>query len=256
MAAGRCSPSLRRSGKAPDRPARVVFLDDGGVLNDNERRAVEWRRYVPEFFIPRLGGTADAWSEANRVVALESWHRYLAHMAVATQGVEPYLREADRRWLRDMCSLVGVPGPLPDEIDDLVTAAQRYACERCRSAYPDVIGAVFLLAREGLALHTASGETSAQLAAYLRGMGVRDCFDRLYGTDLVDRFKCGPAYYAAIVADSGVDPHEAVVVDDSPEALGWAEACGLRPIHLDRAGRGSTFERITTLAELPLLLGV
>ena len=255
MAAGRNSRTPRGSGRAPDSPARVVFLDDGGVLNDNEQRAPEWRRYLPEFLIPRLGGTPGAWAEANRVVADESWRRYLAHIATATDGVEPYLREADRRWLRDMCSRVGVPGPPSSEIDDLANAAQRYVCERCRSAYPDVTGAVFMLAREGLALHTASGESSDQLGAYLRGMGVRDCFDRLYGPDLVDRFKNGPQFYAAILADSGVDPREAVIVDDSPAALGWAAACGVRPIHLDRSGLGSSFERITSLGELPVLLG-
>lgn len=186
----------------------------------------------------------------------EAWQRYLAHIATATDGVAAYRREADRRWLHEMCARVGVPGPPADEIDELVSAAHRYVCERCRSAYPEVTAAVWTLAREGLAVHAASGQTSAQLGAYLRGMGLRDCFDRLYGPDLVDRFKSGPQFYAAILADSRVDPREAVVVDDSPVALGWAVACGLRAIHLDRARRGSSFERITTLAELPVLLGV
>jgi len=49
--------------RAPASAVRVVFLDDGGVLNDNDRRAVEWRRLLGEFFAPRLGGTPEAWGE-------------------------------------------------------------------------------------------------------------------------------------------------------------------------------------------------
>ena len=47
-------------------PIKHIFLDDGGVLNDNDRRAPQWQRLVGEFFVPRLGGTHQAWAEANR----------------------------------------------------------------------------------------------------------------------------------------------------------------------------------------------
>jgi HAD superfamily hydrolase (TIGR01509 family) len=229
-------------------------VDDGGVMNDNELRGPEWRRLLAELFGPRLGGTPERWSEANRVVIDLWWPRFLAHLATATDGVVPWLRAEDRRWLLEMCARAGVAPPDDSELDDLVQAAHRYVGERCRSAYPDAVPALRSLARAGTMLQTASGEDAAQLDSYLRGMGIRDLFDRLYGPDLVDRWKNGPAYYAAILADSGIDPAEAVVVDDSPEALGWAAECGFRPIHLDRAGRGSQHERIRSLAELPGLL--
>ncbi|MHB8631168.1 MAG: HAD family hydrolase [Candidatus Limnocylindria bacterium] len=231
-------------------PIRAVVLDDGGVLNDNELRGPEWRRLIAEFFVPRLGGTPGAWSEANRAVIEAWWPRFVAHLATATDGVVAWLRAEDRRWLLDMCARTGVTAPPESEIDDLVQAAHRYVGQRCRSAYPDAVPAIRSLARDGFALHTASGEDAAQLNSYLRGMGVRDLFGHLYGPDRIDRWKNGPAYYAAIVADSGVDPAEAVVVDDSPDALGWAAACGFRPIHLDRARRGSPYERIASLIEL------
>ena len=35
-------------------PIRYVFLDDGGVINDNSLRAPQWRRLVGEFFVPRF----------------------------------------------------------------------------------------------------------------------------------------------------------------------------------------------------------
>ena len=30
----------------------IIFLDDGGVLNDNNRRGVKWRRLIGEFLAP------------------------------------------------------------------------------------------------------------------------------------------------------------------------------------------------------------
>jgi hypothetical protein len=38
----------------------------------------------------------------------------------------------------------------------------------------------------GYRMMTASGEVSLSLDGYLTGMGVRDCFERLYGPDLID----------------------------------------------------------------------
>lgn len=47
---------------------RHIFLDDGGVINDNSLRAPQWQMLVGEFFAPRLGGSQPAWAEANRAI--------------------------------------------------------------------------------------------------------------------------------------------------------------------------------------------
>ena len=232
----------------------MLFVDDGGVLNDNERRAPEWRRLIGEFFAPRLGGAPEAWAAANAAIAPRSWERHLAHMRTAADGVRTFHRAEDRRWLLEMCAAVGVRVE-PDDLDDLVEASHRYITRNVVSGYPEVAQAIRDVARSGIALHTASGETSLQLDGYLRGMGLRELFDRLYGTDLIDRFKSGPHYYSAMVADSGVDPSEAAVVDDSAEALDWAAASGLRTIQVVRDGStGGRHEPISSLAALPLIL--
>lgn len=239
---------------ASHRSPRVLFVDDGGVLNDNERRAPEWRRLIGEFFAPRLGGTHEAWAAANAAVFPGSWERYLAHVRTATDGVRAFHQAEDRRWLLEMCALVGVPVE-PGEVEELVEASIRFITRKVDSAYPDAAQAIRDVARSGVALHTASGGTSLQLDGYLRAMGLRELFDRLYGPDLIDRFKSGPHYYAAMLADSGVDPTEAAVVDDSPAALDWAAACGLRTIQVTRGERDDgRHETIASLALLPLIL--
>lgn len=44
-----------RSEGAP-MPRLVIFLDDGGVMNDPRVRRVQWSRQVAEFFVLKLGG--------------------------------------------------------------------------------------------------------------------------------------------------------------------------------------------------------
>ncbi len=73
----------------------------------------------------------------------------------------------------------------------------------------------------------------------------------------MDTHKTGPAYYRAILADSGADAARAAVVDDSVVTLDWARACGLETFHFAKLGETSgDHVRIHSLAELGALLGV
>jgi hypothetical protein len=44
----------------------VVFIDDGGVISANQRRAPERERLIGEYLSPRLGGAQEEWERANR----------------------------------------------------------------------------------------------------------------------------------------------------------------------------------------------
>jgi len=48
---------------------RAIFLDDGGVLSDNERRHEHWTRLAGEYLARELGGDPARWGEANRYAA-------------------------------------------------------------------------------------------------------------------------------------------------------------------------------------------
>ena len=198
------------------------------MLNDNNARAPQWRRLLGEYFVPRLGGTPEAWAEANAAAFERSWARFLARIAEAGEsgGVDRWSREERARWLADMCDQVGVT--TPHDVESSAIAAALWVSERVKSEMPGAADAVRALAGRGLVLHTASGGLSWELDPYLRSMGVREHFDRLYGPDLVDRYKNGPHYHAAILADSGTDPAHALVVDDSPDARAWASSLGIR----------------------------
>lgn len=235
----------------------TIFLDDGGVMNDNSKRASQWQHLVSEFLVPRLGGTGEAWVEANRIVAdrllnLESWN-------VRLQAAGDYARfdhDYQIDWLKGMCELVGVPAPSDEACFDLAHQATAYVTSRVHAAFPGVVEAIRCLHSQGYTLYTASGEASLDLAGYLEAMGVRACFKRLYGPDLVDTFKSSPAYYERIFADVGIAPSEALIVDDSPFAINWAAQLGARTVLVGNAlyPPCRAMLRIAALSELPALL--
>ena len=234
----------------------IIFLDDGGILNDNNTRALQWQRLVSEFFVPLLGGSPEAWSRANRVVtdrlfAPAAWRRRIQ----AAADYSSFDRAYQVEWLRGMCELVGIETPPEEECLRLARRAAAFITRRFRAAFPGVVDAIRALHHHGYTLHTASGESSLDLEGYLYAMGVRDCFGRLYGPDLIDTLKEGPEYYERIFADLGIAATEALVVDDSPRAIEWAKQVGARAVlvgdsSLPHTGTTTLIESVVELAAL------
>ncbi len=118
----------------------VLFIDDGGVLNDNSIRGGEWLRLLGDFFPARLGGTARQWSEANRTVFQGLWDKWFTDRPLG--GLPATYHEWSRAyqldWLEQMAGHVGVPVPSDD--DEALALAIEAACFvtlHCRSSYPD-----------------------------------------------------------------------------------------------------------------------
>jgi HAD superfamily hydrolase (TIGR01509 family) len=234
----------------------VIFLDDGGVLNDGSRRATQWRRLAGEYFAPRYGGAPEAWASAN-IPVYEAWlARYRSEVwGHPNLDFRPCLEREQMRWLEGMFRRVGVEMPPPQDRLEVVNEAHGWICERVHAALPGAADTVLELHRLGHRLFTASGEESVSLEGYLRGMGIDRCFGRFYGPDLVNRPKEGPPFYARIFDDAGVEPSQAVVVDDMPLALSWARECGAGCVLVASHPQASPeFTSIAGLSELPSLL--
>ncbi len=236
-------------------PPLNIFLDDGGVITDKQRRAAEFGRLVGDCFVPLLGGTQEAWTRAHRTVVDRLADPQSASTLAAADFVGFY-RAYQLRWIAGMCELLGLPTPPEEECLDLAYRALGWIARRIHAALPGAVEAIHLLHRQGYALHTASGSCSLELAGSFKGLGVRRCFGRLYGADLVNTFKEGPQYYARLFADAGVQPEGALVVDDSADAIRWAARLGARTVLVSASPhpKTGTTPRLESLAELPAFL--
>ena len=85
----------------------ALFLDDGGVLNDNSLRAPEWRRLIAELMPARMGGLAEEWAKANQVVFPQVWKTIQKRLAEYA-SYEEFQRTYAITWMSGMCAFVGV----------------------------------------------------------------------------------------------------------------------------------------------------
>ena len=85
-------------------PIRHIFLDDGDVMNDNAVRGPQWRELIGEFFVPRLGGTSEAWAAANLATAGEVDERYFSRLDQGVSATDAWL-DYQLEWLKAMASM-------------------------------------------------------------------------------------------------------------------------------------------------------
>ncbi|HLF76510.1 MAG TPA: HAD family hydrolase [Dehalococcoidia bacterium] len=234
-------------------PIRHVFLDDGGVINDNRLRAPQWRPLVGAFFVPRLGGTVEAWADANTRTYQQVFQRQQARLAVWQPG-RSYLDElrlTDIDWLESMCRDLGIETPPEDECAALAREAQNWIMSQVVAGVPGVADIVRLLSTQ-YALYTASGGASYELELYMQTLGLEGVFLRLYGADLVNMPKLSAEYYRRVFQDAGVDPSMSVVVDDHAETLAWAREVGAFTVLISLDGSQAEVDLVLPrLAELP-----
>jgi phosphoglycolate phosphatase-like HAD superfamily hydrolase len=206
-----------------------LFIDNGGVITDNSKLAGHYLRLVGEFLVPRLGGTAEGWAEANRAMFPGVRERSVNRLKENIDVREEYkLWNID--WLRSMCPLVAVDAPSDDEqCAMLASEANIWILERGVEPFPGAPDALRLLARE-YTLFTASEGLSFLLEVAMKAHGVRDLFTCLYGPDFVSTPKQSPRYHERIFAHAGVNPATALVVDDDREQLGNAQRAGARTV--------------------------
>ena len=215
----------------------ILFLDDGGVLNDNSLRRPEWLRLIGEFMPARMGGSAEQWAEANGTIWPDMWRDLQKRMAEFGSH-EQYQRRLATDWMRAMCARIGVTAPSDDDAVRLYNELSSYVAERGMCAISGAADAVRSLHRAGYTLYTASGTTSWELRGILGRMGIVEMFSGLYGPDVVDHEKHGLAFYEKVFAHAGVAPAMALVIESDAECCGWAREAGANAAWIDPDGRG------------------
>ncbi|MFN3254332.1 MAG: HAD family hydrolase [Ilumatobacter sp.] len=82
-------------------------------------------------------------------------------------------------------------------------------------------------AEQGLATAVASSSPISWVERHLRGVGASDRFELIVGGDQVPAHKPAPDIYQLAVASLGVDPTEAVAVEDTAHGVDAAQSAGL-----------------------------
>lgn len=217
----------------------TLFLDDGGVLNDNSLRGPEWLRLIGEFMPPRLGGTAEQWASANREVFPEVWGDLQKRLPDFASHLD-FERTYYTNWTSGMCANVGVPSPPADDAVTLYKELSCYVGERATSAIAGAADAVHALHDAGHTIYTASGTPSWELQSIMTRMGIAQVFSRLYGPDLVDCVKYGSTFYEKVFAHADVAPSRALVIESDAECCRWASEAGAYAVWIDAAGGGDS----------------
>jgi phosphoglycolate phosphatase-like HAD superfamily hydrolase len=220
----------------------TLFIDKGRVLIDNTTLTPRYRRLLGEYLPTELGGDPSTWENANVGAARRAFARYQqAYVTAPSTSIRDWYAGDVRRWLYEMCDEVGRPRPPADQADRIGNAAHEYVRRRVDIRTPRIAERLRRFHEEGLTLHVASGDQHSDLVGYLETMGVRELFDRVYGSDILNVWKASPAYYRAALADTNTAAASALVIDDSASAISWAAECGLRGVQVRREP-GEPFE--------------
>ncbi len=236
----------------------AIFIDDGGVINDNSLRAPQWQRLLGDFLVPRFGGTQEAWAEANRVLMNRAGEMLRAGTLFPPGvGYAEGKRQQDEQWVAGTCELVGVEAPAtPEERVAVAIEAHNEILPQVRAEFPGAAEAIRELHSMGFALYTASGAPRHDLRIQLAQSEVVDLFTETYGADITDVPKGARDFYDAILEHAGIDPEKALIVDDTPNSIRRASAAGAAGILIsDQPGQSTEAVAVLeSLAGLPGLL--
>ena len=136
-------------------------------------------------------------------------------------------------WLTKMFTLVQITPPPYNQRVKIAQEASEWITSRVRSTYPGVVDTIKFLNSKNIKICTSSGEVSWELRGYLKGMGVLDCFHKLFGPDIINRMKASSSYYERILENIQLHPSDAITVDDSAHFLSMASELGITTIHVD-----------------------
>jgi HAD superfamily hydrolase (TIGR01509 family) len=176
--------------------AAVVFDLDGVLLNSGSDWDAAWREVVA-----RNGG------------------RWQADATRAMMGM------SSPEWSRYMHDQLGVPLE-PEQINELVVTA---VLDQYRRRLPLLPGAVVAVRRlaDRWPLGLASSANRPVIDAVLQQAGITDCFAVTVSDEEVAAGKPAPDVYLAATRRLGVDPADAVAVEDSTNGLRAAAAGGM-----------------------------
>ena len=178
------------------KPAAIIFDFDGTIAD------TEW----PIYEVAR-----DAFRAHGLDLALEEWVKGIG--LADNQTLEEMLEEA-----------VGAP-PDPEAIAE--AGRRRAEWHLQMVVFPGVVEVITAASRAGIPLAVASSSPMSWVEPHLERLELIHHFHTLRTRDHVDRGKPAPDLFLSAAAQLGVDPADALAIEDSRHGCASAKAAGM-----------------------------
>lgn len=221
-------------------------------------RGAQWEKFLPQFFIPRFGGTEENLSNANHRVIDELMDDIEKRWEIQNrpEDFNEYWNVLMNEWVVHMFEYAGITLPYIDRIEFFKEVSQ-YVIPHVKSANEGVQETLKFLWEQEYSLYTSSGEVSWELERYIRGMGCEDYFHTdYYGPNLINEGKLSPKFFSKVFQEVGIDPSRAIVLDDNPYFLEYAKDTGAHIIqsHINVQKRKVADYIIQDFREIPSII--
>jgi FMN phosphatase YigB (HAD superfamily) len=196
-----------------------IFLDDGGVINDNKLRGPQWWKLIAEFFIPRYGKTYEEWKEAN-LFFLDKEIKYWDDILDKNELIDmpKFIEEYNVRWATIMFEYLEIPIPSREDCIKISIEASDWIMPKVKSAFEGMNEVVRYLGKH-FDLFTSSGASYRTLTTFFKAQGIETSFKKILGSDTIGVFKSHPSYFDRLFSISGVNPKNSIVIDDKEKVL-------------------------------------
>ena len=239
---------------------RVLFFDDGGVLNKNAIRKVDWQLHVGDFFADKYGGDRQKWRMANKPAFQQYQKKWKKQVQTQdfSADIDKFVEKIDREWLRDMFKYAEVSFPEMDESEEIrvILGSEEYVIQRLTSMYPGTVEVMNKVKSMGYQMNIASGSLSRMIDPLLTVMGIRDHFQSLYCPDTINSLKGYTNYHPKILEIENLKPHESIFIEDRPNIVNHIKDSGALVIQsrLDEKYEQVTEYAYTDNKELPSII--
>jgi HAD superfamily hydrolase (TIGR01509 family) len=171
--------------------------------------------------------TEQVWDEVREALTRERGGRWHDGAQADMMGM------SSKEWSRYMHDELGLTEP-PEELNRLVVERMQ---ERYADRLPLIDGAVEAVRRlaERWPLGLASSSNRPLIDLALREVGVADLFSATVSSEEVERGKPAPDVYLEAARRLGVQPEDAVAIEDSANGIRAARAAGMGVVAIPNA---------------------
>ncbi len=223
----------------------VLFLDFDDTVSDAKRHGHQYVAELGYILARDFGGEPDDWIPAVGLELSCLMDRYTEEWSYKpVTGFTEWVKRERVAAADSVLAAVGkqfTPEDYPQR-SHYFSNVQFDALTGTNAVFAGVYESLSQLAVRGIRMNMASSQESEYLRASLIGAGIEQFIEMKFGPDLIDCPKEGTEYYLRLFDECKISPRQAIVIDDQPQCLDWAEEVGARVIQATLIDEGKAPE--------------